>query len=93
MLAAIVGGILRRVVIDDLDVADQTGSNVRTLDQIVRQQCISRETALQHLVQDADFIDALAGEDPFPEEVLVDIRDSARVDVVAGLSRINGGQA
>ena len=37
MLAAIVGAVMRRVVVYDLYVADQSGAGVGTLDQIMAQ--------------------------------------------------------
>jgi hypothetical protein len=73
MLEAIVGAIVRRVLVDDLYVADQPGTSVGPLDQIMAEQRITREAMLQHLVQDLNFIDALPGEDSLavPQEPFV----------------------
>ena len=93
VLPASVGGVVRRVVVDDFDVGDEAGASVGALDQIVRQESVSREAAIQHFVQDADFIDAFAGEDAFAEEILVDVGDGTRVDIEAGFAGVEGGEA
>jgi len=43
-------------------------------------------------MQDAYFVDALAGEDAFSEEVLINIRDGTRVDIEAGFAGVEGGE-
>ena len=46
MLSAGVGGVVRRIVVNDLDVGDKTGAGVGALDQIVREQSVSRKAAI-----------------------------------------------
>ena len=43
-------------------------------------------------MQDADFVDALAGEDALSEEILIDVGDGACVDVEAGFTGVEGGE-
>ena len=93
MLATGVGGVAGGVVVDDLDVGDEAGADVSALDEIVREQGVAGEAAVEHLVQDADVVDALAGEDAFAEEVLIDVRDGAGVDVEAGLAGVERSEA
>src|SRR6266487_2214762 len=77
---ASVGGVVRRVVVDDLDIGYEASASVGALDEIVRQESVSWKAAIQHFMQDADFIDTLAGEDALPEEILVDVGDGTCVD-------------
>ena len=92
MLAPVVRAVMRRVVVDDLDVADQSGARVRSFDEVVTEQRIAREAMLQHAAQGFDFVDAFAGKDAFALEVLVHVGGSASVDVEPGLAGVNVGQ-
>ena len=92
MLAPVVGAVVRRIVVDDLDVAHQPGARVSALDQVVAEQRIAREAMLQHPAQGFDFVNALAGEDAFALQVLVNVGGGARVDVEAGLAGVDVGQ-
>src|SRR5271170_761070 len=56
------------------------------------QQGIAREAMVEHCMKSFYFIDPLAGEDALAIEVLIRIRDSARVDVETMLSRVDGRQ-
>ena len=49
VLSASVGGVVRGVVVDDFDVGDKTGAGVRALDEIVREESVSRKAAVQDL--------------------------------------------
>ena len=51
MLAAVVGAVVRGIVVDHLDIADQPGARVSAFDQVVAEQRVAREAMLQHLVQ------------------------------------------
>ena len=48
MLAAIVSAVVRRIVLDHLDIADQSGTGIRAFDQVVAQQRIAREAAIEN---------------------------------------------
>jgi hypothetical protein len=86
---------VRGIVIDDFDVGDEAGASVGAFDEVVREEGVSREAAVENFVQNADLVDALAGEDAFTEEVLVDVGDGAGVDVEAGFAGVGrrGGSA
>ena len=92
VLATVVGTVMRRVIVDDFDVADQTGARVGSFDQIVAEQRIAREAMLQHPLQGFDFVDAFAGEDAFAVEVLIHVGDGARVNVESGLAGVHARQ-
>src|SRR5271170_4846142 len=93
MFSPSVSGVVGRVVVNDFDVRDEACASVGALDQVVGQEGISRKASVQHLVQDADLVDALAGKDAFSKEVLIDIRDCTRVDIEAGLAGVKGCEA
>ena len=85
MLAPRVRRMVRRIIVDHLDICNQSCARIRAFDQVMRQQRIARKSPVQHLVQCRHVVDALAGEDPLPEQVLVYIRDRPRIDVEACL--------
>ena len=60
MLPPVVGAVMRGIVFDDLDIADETCARVGAFDQIVTQQGIAREAALENLVYGCDFVNSLA---------------------------------
>ena len=92
VLAARVGAVVRGIVVDQFDIADQPGARVGAFDQVVAQQGIAREALVQHRVQRGNFVDAFAGEDAFAVEILVGVGDGAAVDVEAGLAGVDGCQ-
>ena len=92
MLAPVVGAVMRGIVVDDFDIADQAGARVGAFDQVVAEQGISRKAAIQHAVNGVDFVDAFAGEDAFAVEILVNVRDGAGVDIKAGLSGVDAAR-
>ena len=93
VFAAGVGGVVGGVVVDDFDVCDEAGAGVGAFDEVVGEEGVAGESAVEDLMEDADFVDAFSGEDAFAEEVLIDVGDGAGVDVEAGLSRVEGGEA
>src|ERR1700761_3746019 len=90
MFAARVRRVVRGVVIDDFDVGDETGASVGAFDEVVREEGVSGKAAVEDFVEYADLVDALAGEDAFAEEVLVDVGDGGGVDVEAGFAGVEG---
>src|SRR5215831_18582045 len=92
MLAPVVSAVMRRIVFDDLDVADQTGTRVSPLNEIVTQQRIAREPAIQYLMDGRYFINAFAREASFAIEILVGVGNGTRVDIESGLARIQRRQ-
>ncbi len=73
MLATVVGAEVRRVVVDEFDIGGQTDTRIRTFDQVVTQQGIAREAAVEHGMKSGNLIDALAGKHAFAVEVLVGV--------------------
>ena len=92
MLAAVVGAVVRGIVFDDLDVAGQSGARVGAFDQVMTEQGVARETAIENAVHRVHFVDTLAGEDAFAIQILIHIRDGASIDIETGLSGIEAGQ-
>ena len=83
---------MRRVIINDSDVADQPGPRIRAFDKIVAQKRVRGEPFSQYSLESVDFIDSFTCEAALAKKVLIDVGDRVRVDVKSGLSRINGGQ-
>ena len=83
MLAPAERADFRGIVVHHLDVRYQTGAGVRTFDHVVAQDRVAREAMLQHLLEHADFVDTLAREAAFAEQILINVGDRARVNVEA----------
>jgi hypothetical protein len=84
---------VRRVVVDDFNIGREAGTRVCAFDEVVREQGVAWEAAVEHRVEGRDFVDALAGEDALAVEVLVDVGDGACVDIEACFAGEEGGQA
>ena len=78
----------RRVVVDDLDVGDQGRPRIEAFEEIVRQQRVLRHPALERRGERVDIVEALAGENAFVEQVLVDVGHGGRVRVDAGVAGV-----
>jgi hypothetical protein len=65
MFSSIVSAVMRRVVLNNFDVADQPGTSVSALNQIMTKQSISRESAVEDTVQRVHLIDSLSHKDTF----------------------------
>ena len=87
-----VGEHARRIVVDQLDVGDQRGARVDALEEIVREQRVLRDAAVERRHEGVDVVEALAGEDPFAEEVLVGVGDRGGVGVDAGVAGVDAGE-
>ena len=93
MLAAGVGGVVRRIVVDDLDVGDEAGAGIGAFDEVVREEGVAGEAALEDLMENADLVDAFACEDALAEEVLIDVGDGAGIDVEASFAGVERGKS
>jgi hypothetical protein len=60
MSAAGIGGVTRWVLFEQHHVADQAGSHVRTLQQIVAEDAVLRKTSAHGLLKGIDIVDPLA---------------------------------
>ena len=70
----------RKAFIGD-DVGDQRDPAVEALEQIVAEQRIFRDAAFHAAREGLDLVNALAHEDAGAEQVLIDVRHGARIDV------------
>ena len=78
--------VLRRVVVDQLDIGAQAGARVRTLEQIVTEQRILRHAIVERSIEGIDVVDALADVAAFVEQILIHVRDGRRVRIDADMS-------
>ncbi len=74
--------ITRRVIVEHLHIGGQCDAQEASLDQVVRQQGVLRETTIQQRVEQTDLVYAFAGETPFTEHVLIGVghRPGIRID-------------
>ena len=79
VLASRVREHARRIVVDDLDVGDERRARVEPFEEVVRQQRVLGHAPLERGRERVDVVEALAGEDAFAEEILVDVGHRRRV--------------
>ena len=84
---------MRGIILDDFDVAGQAGAGVGAFDQIVAEQGVAGEAAVEDAMDGVDLVDAFAGEAAFAVEILIGVGDGAGVDVESGFSGVDGGEA
>ena len=82
----------RRVVVYQLDVRHQPDARVQPFEQVVRQERVLRHRVLERLDEGIDVIQALAGEDPLGEQVLVGVGHRGGIGVDAGVAGIQAGE-
>ncbi len=83
--AADVRGVVRRILLVQLHVAQQRRARIAALQQVVTQDAIFGKAILQRALERVDVVDALADERTFAEQVLVDVGDGARIRINPGL--------
>ena len=71
------------MLLDHLDVGHQPGSRVVALQQVMAEDRVLRDPVPQRRREGIDLVDALAGERPLSEQVLVDVGDGERVGIQA----------
>ncbi len=76
--------VVRRELIEQLDVGHETGTGEDPFEQIMAQQRVLGHTVLHGRVECIDVVDPLAREAPLLEEVLVDVGDGGRVWIDPG---------
>ena len=74
---------------EELDVGDEPGAREEPLEQVVRQKGAFGNASLQGSRKRVDVVDPFSGEDPFAEEVLVDVGDREGVRIDAPRPRKN----
>ncbi len=87
VLASRGGLVVRRELLEQLDVGHQAGTRQEPFEQVVAEQRALRHLAGQGGREGVDVVDALAGERPLPEQVLVDVGDRRRVGIDARRAR------
>ena len=81
--------VVRRELLEELDVGDQARPREDPLEQVVAQERILGDAALQRRLKCLDVVDALAGVRALAEQVLVDIGGRRRIGIDA---RRSGGE-
>jgi len=84
-----VGQDVRREVVHHLHVGDQGGSGVDALEEIVREEGVFRDAALQGRRERVDDVQPLAREDALVVEILVGVRDGRGVGVDPRVPRVD----
>src|SRR5271170_7690950 len=87
MLAAAVGTDVRRIIVDDFHVGDQTCARIGALNQVVTQNGVARESVVQNPFERLYLVDPFPRENPLPEQVLIDVGNGSRIDVESSVSR------
>ena len=85
------GEIAHRIVVEHLDVRHQSGARKRTLDEIVAEQRVHGKPSLDRTLEHRNLVDALAGERPLAEEILIDIGYRGRIRIKSGMPGKDGG--
>ncbi|MNB96793.1 hypothetical protein D3C75_440060 [compost metagenome] len=87
-----VGGVALGVVLVQAHIADQARACIAAFQQVVAEDAVLGQATLQCMLEGVDVIDALAHEGPFVEQVLVDVRDHARIRIDARLAAEHPGK-
>ena len=75
---------MARELLEHLDVAGQTGTGERPLEEVMTEEGVLGDPAMQGGLEGVDLVDALARVGTLTEQVLVDVADRCRVWVDAG---------
>ena len=81
------------IIVHDLDVRDERGPGVEALEEVVREERVLGDAALQRGRERVDVVEPFPREDALAEEVLVRVRDRRRVRVDAGVAREDAREA
>ena len=79
--------VICRSALEQFDVGHEAGAREQSLEQIVAQQRVVRNTSRQRLLEGIDVVDPLAGVRSLAEEILVHIRHSRRIRIYPGRPR------
>ena len=81
--------VVRRELVEQLDVGHQPRPGEDALEQVVAQERVLRHAVRHRHVEGVEVVDPLAGVAAFTEQVLVHVRDRERVRVDPGRSRVD----
>ena len=84
--------VVGRIVVEHLDVAREPRAQERAFNQVVAEQRVVGEAAVEHALEHVDLEDALAGERSLAEDVLIGVGHRAGVGIDAGRSRVQRGE-
>jgi hypothetical protein len=70
-----VGQHTRGVLVDQLDVRHERDACIQPLEQVVGEERVLRDRALERRGERIDVVEPLAGEDAFSEEILIRVGD------------------
>ena len=73
--------VVRRELLEELDVGDEAGPREEALEEVVREERVLRHAARESALERVDVVDALARVDRLVEEVLIDVGDGERIRV------------
>src|SRR6185437_2008297 len=73
MFAAVVGTVMRGIILNHFDIACKASARVGALNQVMAEQGIAREAAVKNFVDSLNFINSLAGKNPLAIEILVNV--------------------
>ena len=92
MFTPVESAVVRWIILNDLDVADQAGAGISALHQVMTQQGVAREPPVKNPMQRLDLVDPFSNKDALAVQVLIHVGGGASVDVESGLSGIDAGQ-
>ncbi len=81
-----VGGVAFGVILVQAHIADQARAGIAAFQQVVAEDAVLWQAALERMLEGFHVIDALAHERTFVEQVLIDVRDHAGIRIDAGLA-------
>src|SRR5579872_6584546 len=92
MLALVVRAVMRGIIFDHLNIANQPSPRVSALHEVMTQQRVPRKAPVEHTMQCFYFVNSFTNKNSFTVKVLINVRSRVSVDIESGLSRINAGQ-
>jgi len=78
-----------RVLVHDLHVRNERGSRVEPFEEVVREECVLRDTPAHGRLEGVHVVEPFSREDAFAEEILVRVRDGRRIRVDAGVPGVD----
>ncbi|MDT4817730.1 hypothetical protein FQZ97_508130 [compost metagenome] len=81
-----IAAVARRELLVELHVAEQSGTGEAALDQVVAEDAVIREVAVEGVLEGIHRIDSLADERALLEQVLVNVRYGTGIGVDAGVA-------
>ncbi|MNH01933.1 hypothetical protein D3C81_397960 [compost metagenome] len=77
---------MRRIFLEQFDIAEQSAAGVTALDQVMTENAVFGKTSVQGLFKRVHAVDALANERALQKQVLINVRNRTGVGVDAGIT-------